>query len=399
MRRPEAQRQESAVARRILFVSRTWAMGGAQSILLTLIKSLPRDRFEIVVAPFETGEAADAMFTKAATAAGAVVTSPIPWHGMTSWNAALDALSRAVDEARAELIHSHENMSNTLVGLNRRRLVVPAVATAFGWWSLNLKLRSYYAVERRLVLPRFDAVYTVSNAMAAKIRRGGTPAERIAVVHTGLDAEVWAPRGRRQAVRRSLGLSDGELAMGSVGRISREKGLDFLLKAAAQLLHRMPNLRLVLAGTGPDLERIKLLAAKLKLERHLVMPGYVADPPAVLEALDLAVLPSVLEEGFPTAALEAQAVGLPLVASDIGGTRETLIEGKTGFLCPPGDVEKLTSAIWPLLEDRQLRLTMGAAARQHVATRFPLSAMLEGIGELYDGVLDADRPRPAASVS
>lgn len=362
-------------------------MGGAQSILLTLIKSLPRDQFDIVVAPFDSAEPADAVFAKAALDAGATLTRPIPWRGMTSSRGALDALANAAETSGAELIHSHENMSNTLVGLNRGRFSVPIVATAFGWWNLNLKLKLYYAMERRFVLPRFDAVYTVSNDMAAKILKGGTPADRVAVIHTGLDADVWAPSGRRDQVRQSLGLSATDLAIGSVGRISREKGLDYLLHAAARLVPATPNLKLLLAGTGPDVDRLRQLAAALQLDKHLVMPGYVADAPEIMEALDIAVLPSVLEEGFPTSALEAQAAGLPLVASDIGGTRETLIEGKTGFLCPPRNAAGLASAIQPLLEHRQLRLAMGTVARNHVTTAFPLSGMLRQFTQLYSKVL------------
>ncbi len=375
------------MARRLLYLSRTWAMGGAQTILLTLIRSLPRSDFEIVLAPFSSGEA-DQTFTEAAEKAGATIAEPVRWRGFRDWQGATATLRRIITDEHIDLVHSHDNLSNTLVGLGVRPRL-PAIATAFGWWELNAKLKAYYAIERRLVLPRFDAVYTVSHDMAAKIRRGGTPGGRIAVIHTGLDAARFAPRGRRDAVRARLGLGPGALAVGAVGRVSIEKGHEHLLEAVRRLAPRHPGLTAVLAGTGPDVARLKQRASDLGIKDRLVMPGYVEDATEILEAIDIAALPSVLAEGFPTASMEAQAAGLPIVASDIGGTRETLTVGETGFLCPPGDAAALAATLEPLLADADLRRRMGAAARRRVENDFTLTGMLQAMGGLYDRVLSA----------
>ena len=378
------------MARRLLYLSRTWAMGGAQTILLTLIQALPRERFTIVLAPFDSGGEADATFTRAAADAGAEIAEPVRWSGFRDWRGATATLSRLIATEGIDLVHSHDNLSNTLIGLGVRT-DRPMIATAFGWWELNAKLKAYYAIERRLVLPRFDAVYTVSHDMAAKIRRGGTEDDRIAVIQTGLDAARFTSRGRRAAVRARLGLGPDALAVGAVGRVSIEKGHEHLLEAVRRLAPRHPGLVAVLGGTGPDVERLKQRATALGIADRLVMPGYVADATEILEALDIAVLPSVLAEGFPTASMEAQAAGLPIVASDIGGTRETLVVGETGFLCPPGDAEALAASLAPLLEDAGLRQRMGAAARRRIAADFTLEGMVAAMSGLYDRVLADDR--------
>jgi len=378
------------MARRILYLSRTWAMGGAQTILLSLIRSLPRDAFEIVVVPFETGSVADRTFAEAAERAGATIVEPLRWRGFKDFAAAQATLRAIAERHRIDLVHSHDNLSNTLVGLDRR-LGRPRIATAFGWWELNLKLKAYYALERRLVLPRFDAVYTVSHDMERKIRAGGTRPERIAVIHTGLDMAPFRPRGGRDATRQRLAPGDDRLLVGAVGRISAEKGHEHLLRAVQRLAPSHPGLTVVLAGTGPDTGRLKALAGELGVADRLVMPGYVADAAEILEALDIAVLPSVLDEGFPTAAIEAQAAGLPIVASDIGGTRETLVDGVTGRLVPPGDDAALAAALAELATDAGLRQRMGAAARQRIARDFTLDGMIGAMAGLYDRVL-AGRP-------
>ncbi len=380
--------KRGTMAIKVLFVGRTWAMGGAQTILLSLISSMPRDAVEIVVAPYDSGEEGDRIFASTAATAGACLTEPVPWRGWRSWQAAVATLGRIVVEERIDLIHSHDNLSNTLVAFSRGRLARPAIATAFGWWELNAKLKAFYAFERRFVLPRFDAVYTVSHQMAGKIIRAGTPRDRVEVIHTGIDCAAWAPEGHRLESRARLGIGQHALVVGAVGRISHEKGHEHLLGAMAILAAEFPDLLAFLGGTGPDMQRLREIASGFGLSDRLIMPGYVASAAQALEMLDVAVLPSVLEEGFPTASMEAQAAGLPMVASDIGGTGETLVPGVTGLLVPPGDAAALATALRPLLLDAGLRQRMGTAARRRVAEDFTLEGMLVKIEALYRSVLD-----------
>jgi glycosyltransferase involved in cell wall biosynthesis len=359
-------------------------MGGAQSIILSLIRSLPRDRFRILVAPWQAGIEADDVFADAAAAAGATLTGPIRWQGWRSLRAAQDRIAALIAEHRVDMVHCHDNVSNTLVGLARGRFALPAVASAYGWWDMNLKLRLLYAFERRFALTRFDRVYTVGHDMAGKLRAAGVRPERIDVIHTGLDLDVWAPRGTRAAVRAGFGIPPGAVVVGALGRVSREKGLDHLLAAMTMLRPEFPDLTALLVGRGPDLDRIRGLAQAAGLGDRVVMPGFFADGAAALEAMDIAVMPSVLAEGFPTAAIEAQALGLPVVASDIGGTRETLVPGQTGTLVPPGDPAALAAALRPLLADPALRARTGAAARARIAAGFALPQMLDRIGAFYE---------------
>lgn len=375
-------------------------MGGAQSILLSLIRTLPRDRFEIWVAPWDTGLESDAVFAREAAAAGARITAPIRWQGWrASARSATAALAGLVEAHGIDVLHSHDNVSSTLVGLSRRRFAGPTVATAFGWWELNLKLRLLYGIERRLALPRFDRVYTVSEDMARKIRASGTDPARLEVIHTGLDLQDWAPRGTRDALRARYGIPAGALVVGALGRVSPEKGMEHLIAALRLLTAEFPGLVAFLAGKGPDLARLRDLAAAAGLADRFVTPGFVADGAAALEVLDVAVMPSILPEGFPTASVEAQALGLPIVASDIGGTRETLVAGQTGFLVPPGDAQALARALAPLLRDASLRARMGAAARARIEAEFGLPRMLVRMEAFYATAIAANTAHQAGSLN
>lgn len=377
---------------RLLYVSRTWAMGGAQSILLSLIRNMPRDRFEILVTPWDTGIEADAVFAREAAQAGARLTEPIRWQGWRASAASATAQLAALVAAEAiDVLHTHDNVSSTLVGWSRRWFPGPSVATAFGWWELNLKLKLLYGIERRMALPRFDRVYTVSEDMARKIRASGTDPARLEVIHTGLDMADWSPRGTRAVVRARHGIAPDALVVGALGRVSSEKGLDHLIAAMVQLTPEFPNLVAFLVGRGPYLPRLREMAAAAGLEARFLTPGFVQDGAAALEALDVAVMPSILPEGFPTASVEAQALGLPIVASDIGGTRETLVPGQTGVLVPPGDPGALAQALAPLLRDAALRQRMGTAARARVEAELALPGMLHRMAGFYNHAITANR--------
>jgi len=381
---PRRSKVKSLMVHKILYVSRTWAMGGAQSIILSLIRSLPKDRFQIYVAPFRTDCPADAQFEKEAAKAGATLTEPIDWRGWKSWRSCIDTIGQLTETHNIDLVHVHDNVSNLITGLSRKKLRTPIVASAYGWWELNTKLKLLYALEKRLGLTRMDGVYTVSEDMARKLRLAGVSDEIITVIHTGIDLETWSPQGSREQVRRQFGIPAASLVVGSVGRISSEKGYDHLLHAVNSLREELPDLAVLLVGKGPDMGRLAALANELAISDRVFLPGYFENGAAALEATDIAVLPSVLDEGFPTASMEAQAVGLPIIASDIGGTRETIEKGITGLLVEPGNRIELAEAIRFLASNDKKRQEMGQAAKERIARDFSLKKMIAEMAEFYD---------------
>ena len=137
---------------------------------------------------------------------------------------------------------------------------------------------------------------------------------------------------------------------------------------------------------------IEARAAELSIEHRVHLAGYVDDLAAAYKAMDVCVLPSILEEGLPTSLLEAQLAGLPIVASDIGGTRETIAVGRTGVLVQPNDPESLAHAIVQLSSDPERLAAMAAAARPWVQQSFPLDRMIGQIRQIYlDALHDRER--------
>jgi glycosyltransferase involved in cell wall biosynthesis len=208
-------------------------------------------------------------------------------------------------------------------------------------------------------------------AAADRLRRECVPSRKISVVPNGLDPEAYAPREPITVVRR----------VATVANLRREKGHDVLLEAAAIVVRQFPDARFDIVGSGPELAVLRARAERLGLGDAVSFLGHCEDVPARLAAADLFVLPS-RSEAFPNAVLEAMSIGLPAIASSVGGLREVIDQQRTGILVPPDDPLALACEISRLMADPARAAQLGAAARAH-ATRFSFSRMVAAFEEIY----------------
>jgi O-antigen biosynthesis protein len=198
---------------------------------------------------------------------------------------------------------------------------------------------------------------------------------KVAVVPHGIHA--LAPAGDRPAALASSGLpaqSNGKLLISFFGRMSKEKSPEVFVNIAARLSHRN-DLYFCMTGEGPEWAAVQRLAAKHGLQNKLHLPGFVDDPRPLMELSDIVVLTSAVD-GMPLVVLEAQALGKAVVASAVGSLPEMIIEGETGFLCPPGDVDAFCRAIEELAGSESLRRAFGERARRFVRDRFDAEPMI-----------------------
>jgi glycosyltransferase involved in cell wall biosynthesis len=223
-----------------------------------------------------------------------------------------------------------------------------------------------------------DAVVAVSQAVANQVVDG--PAR---VIYAGLAL----PYGHASA-RRSR--EPSEIVLGTAGRLVELKGIEYLLRAAAALRSEFPALRVEIAGAGPQREKLEEAVVHAGLKEHVRFLGWVDDLPSLLSRWDVFVMPS-LEEGFPIAALDAMAAGLPVVATAVGGVPELIEDGKTGCLVPPRDAEALASRLRFLICNPELRASMGTAGYARVRDHFSAQQMSTSFTQLYDELLKGIR--------
>jgi glycosyltransferase involved in cell wall biosynthesis len=381
----------------LLYLIRTWQLGGSHTIIRLLLKYLPDDQFNIITVPYDSPGTGDADFVRSVEKQGGRGIAPerIPWKSRANWFRARQTVQELITRYDIDVIHAHDTLSNVLVGLERRRFPCAAVASPYGWWESrwNIKAKINHHVEKHYALPKFERVYTVSQDMKRKIMQGPTRDDRIRVIHTGIDLSQFDSGKSGAEVRAEFGIPADALVVGTVSRLYIEKGHKHLIDAAAALRDRVPQLRLLIVGTGDQRAPLEQQARALGIADRVVFTGFYDDLSGALRAMDVFAQPSVEHEGFPTAVLEAQGAGLPVLASDIGGTHETMDNGSTGLLIPPGDAAALADAIAALAEDPARRGAMAAAARPWIERRFTRDQMMVEMGALYREARDAYRAR------
>jgi len=214
------------------------------------------------------------------------------------------------------------------------------------------------------------------------------PAHRLATVYNGLDTEEVQPRRRRHEVRAELGVRENTPVIFMVGRLALQKNYPLFLRVMAQLREANPDLIGLVAGQGPLQAELQSLAGSLGLTEGVRFLGPRDDIPDLMVAADIVVLTSDWE-GFPNTLLEAMWLERPVVATDVGGCREVVDDGETGFLVPPGDGEALVAACQRLLDEPVLRERMGAAGRQRVLDQFTAEHLVEATLDQYAVALHA----------
>ena len=243
--------------------------------------------------------------------------------------------------------------------------------------------RSVLGVAERVVdreiSESLNAVIVPAKRPALALERRGFAPEAMAVIPWGARSNPHRPDPE---ARLRLGLTVGSPVIVCIANFTPTKGQTVIVDALPALAKRFPGLQAILAGDGPELASIRTRAEGLGLEGTVRFPGAVSEPWDLLQAADVFVLASEIE-GLPLVVLEAMSEGVPVVATDVGGMPDAVIEDETGFLVPTGDAEALNTAIARLLGDPAVARRMRQAALTRFERRFTMERMLEAHRDLY----------------
>lgn len=296
-------------------------------------------------------------------------------------------LANILRKQQPGILHTHMVHSNLLGRVTRLFAHVPAViCTAH---SINEGGR-WRELAYRLTDPLADLTTIVSNAAAARyIRVGAVPARKLKMVPNGVRLESFKQcDGTRLNVRTTLALDD-QFVWLAVGRLDTPKDYPNLLTAFSRLRNRRHVL--LVAGEGHLRESIERLTAELGISEKVRFLGIREDIPQLMAAADAYVMSSAWE-GLPMVLLEAAASALPIVTTAVGGTEEIVHDGVNGFLASAKDPEALADAMQRMEQlSSESRLSMGAAGRDHVASHYNLSAVVDQWEEIYHSLLQRTR--------
>jgi glycosyltransferase involved in cell wall biosynthesis len=314
--------------------------------------------------------------------------------------AAVPILARLAPEV--DVLHAHQLLSPTSIGLLAAPLVRrPVILNPHACGDIGdvglLRSTRLGRIRLRTAVERADAFVAVSRDIRDELLGAGVRPGAIWSIGNGVDTDRFSPatpdaRGR---LRRVLGLPAQKLVI-YAGRLSPEKGADVLLQAWPAVATAVPGARLCLIGNGSEEAHLRAQARALHVEDSALFIGAVPDVAPYLRAADVAVLPS-RTEGMPVALLEAMSCALPVVATAVGGSAETLRDGATGRLVPSEDPPALAAALAEALTAQTPGGTWGAAARAHVLDHASMELVADRYVELYRAVVAAWRVRSRPS--
>ncbi|MFP3903995.1 MAG: glycosyltransferase [Armatimonadota bacterium] len=232
-----------------------------------------------------------------------------------------------------------------------------------------------------------DHITTCSEGVRQHLIKQGMSGDNIEVVYNGYNTEQFENVPSRETVRKRLDIAPEQPTICTVAHLSRRKGHEYLLHAMKRLISEYPNLICLLLGEGDLDHTLRRMVKNLGLEDHVRFMGYRHDAIDIINAVDVAVLPS-LKEGLGIVLIEAGFLGIPSVASDIEGIREVIVDGETGILVPPRDPQMLAENIGKLLSDPELIERLGKAARERMNEIFTLEAMADRAEEVFCRVVE-----------
>jgi glycosyltransferase involved in cell wall biosynthesis len=297
------------------------------------------------------------------------------------------------------LVHTHTTKPGIVGTLAARRAGIRAVMHTVHLFPFHeetgrLTTAAYVRAER-LAARWCDRIVTVSEYQREwALREGiGKPGQLVAIPN-GVPTDRAKSTRLPAEVRTELGVGKGFMIL-STGRLAEQKGLEYLIRAAALLREDLPTPRIVLAGDGPLRDRLAKLVSDLRLEDTVALIGHRSDVGDLLAAADLVVLPS-LWEGLSISLLEAMAAGKPVVTTTIGSNREVTNNGETAVLVPPKDPGSLASAIRSLAVDPGRLAELGRRGQRRQVERYTLRRMLDAYLDEYDRLLRQASTRPPA---
>ena len=373
--------------RLLVLIEAATVTGPAKNLLEFCQTVLVSGEVQISVATFDRGRGATD-FSRAAELAGIPVT-------LIPENSALDLrvlrrIRELVDEHSPDIVQTHAVKSHFLLYLSRVWRQRRWVAFHHGYTTTDAKDRLYSQLDRGS-LRAAARVFTVSEAFKLQLVARGVHASRIDVVQNAVNL-TWANSVRaldREAIRTRLGIAPEARVLLAIGRMSLEKRHSDLLEAYHLLRRENGHLRLILVGDGPERGRLEASAGE-----GVLFTGQIQDTSIYYAASDVMVLPS-LTEGSPNVLLEAMAVGVPAVATRVGGIPEIVTDGESAVLVAPCDPAALAQAIRELLEDAGKRGRLIVNARAAIEARHTPETRAQALIGRYRALL-ADTGAAAA---
>jgi len=367
---------------KILQTIRQGLIGGGESHVLDLVKYLNKDKFETSVLSFTNGPMVDCLNSLGIKTY--VISTQKPFDIRIWWK-----IKSLIHENNYDLIHAHGSraLSNTYWAANN--LSIPLVYTIHGWSfhddQPTLVNRIRVLTETFLTKKsKINISVSRSNQLTGINNINGF---KSIIINNGVDLTRFYPNNGYPSYRKSLDINDETILIGFVGRMTHQKNPLILLKAFSILFKNYDlDIKLLMVGEGELLEKAVQLTKELNIDAGVIFKSFTNDVPLILQAIDIFCLPS-LWEGMPLALMEAMAVGKPVIATQVDGSRELIRDGINGLLCIPGDLDSLVESLLSLVSNKVFRSKLGFEAHKNMVENYSIDKTINNIENIYHNLI------------
>ena len=355
--------------------------GGAKTHVLSLLAGLNQEITADLVCFME------GPFSREAVSMGIPVTVL-----ENSFAVSMNKVRHRISEGNYDLIHCHGSRANLMAAILKRHFNLPVVCTIHSDYRLDYMGRPgaalTYGKLNAWAIRQMDYLVCVSDQMKSTLIERGFRPNNMFSIYNGIDFSVSVPRTDRRSYFERIGCSFGEndVIAGIAARLDPVKDIATLIRAVAKARTACPNLKLMIAGDGAELEPLQALASELGIRDEVFFAGWVDDMSEFYGALDINTLTS-LSETFPYAITEGARAKLATVSSNVGGVPKLIEHGKTGYLFMPGDTDALSEALTALASSEDLRSSMGNSIYEKASSEFSTARTCQTQLEIYDTVL------------
>ncbi|MGA3206894.1 MAG: glycosyltransferase [Syntrophales bacterium] len=373
---------------KLLFVIDNLEFGGGERVFAQIINGLSPEDYGICLASNPGRELYQSLTNKEVCC--------IPLNFSKRINPSIIfKLIRIIKDKEIDIVHGQgaraEFYARIATKFARSSKYVSTIAMPVEGYDVRPLRKSIYFVLDRATDKYVDRFIVVSDVLRnALITKRHIPPEKVTKIYNGIEIDHYDPittASHRIKIRDGLGVNKDNILLGAIGRMVWQKGFEFLIKCIQDVLKAHGEIKVIIVGEGPLKRDLENLCRQLKVEGKTIFPGFRSDIKEILSAVDIVVIPSLLE-GFPMLTLEAMAMAKPIVATRIDGITEQITDGVEGILVPPRKPIALAAAINKVIENREFARSLGLAARKRVEKEFTVEKMINETEDVYHSLLD-----------
>ena len=371
----------------ILYIMDTFTnLAGAEKNLYEVVTRLDKEKYRPIVYILYSGTLIDVLRQKN------IQVKDLGIKKIYGFKALLEGvkLIKFIKKEKVQIVVTYHEGSDFWGGIFAKLAGIPVIISSRRDMGYKLKKRHifFYKLINNLL---FDKIITVSDAVKnVLVKKQNVKPKKICTIYNGVEINRFSKKQDISTIKKELGLNSIAPIVGIIAGLRPIKGHRYFLEAASIVLKEIPEVKFLIVGyifknAGKDNSLLEV-AKKLRITDNVVFAGERSDIPKLLSMMDISVLSS-LSEGFSNTILESMAAGKPVIATNVGGNPEVVVDDETGLLVPPANSEMLAKAMLRLLKNKELAQKMGKAGQKRIEKFFSLKKMMENTEKLYDFLL------------